>query len=113
MHMHIDIGHHVKGRHRNDHREIGTSDVIGVAKGPSSSLRAPVRSSSLYSHKENVNALRPYRSMLDVEAPPTLGPLTSVSLDGLLNDDLPLSASQASLISAYCLKIANRVEYAG
>ena len=104
MHMHIDIGHHVKARQRNAHFEYGTSDAAGEAKGPLSSHRAPVRSSSLYSNKENANALRPYRSMLDVEAPPTLGPLKSVSLEGLLGDNLPPSASQASSICAYCFR---------
>ena len=97
MHMHIDIGHHVKDRLRNVHFDKATQGAVEETKDQTlSSPMASVRSSSVYSTKENTNAQPPYRSMLDVEVPPTLGPLRPVSLDELFDDNLPLSSSQAS-----------------
>ena len=95
--MHIAIGHHVKGRLRNVHLDKATEDVVEETKDQTlPSPMASVRSSSVYSNKENTNAQPPYRSMLDVEVPPTLGPLKAVSLDKLFDDNVPLSSCQAS-----------------
>ena len=51
------------------------------------------RSSSLPSGKENNASIRHYRSMLDVEGPPKLGPLKPFTCDELYVDNTKMPSS--------------------
>ncbi len=60
--------------------------------------RRPVpaaRSSSLPAGKENIGSVRQYRSMLDVEGPPKLGPVKTFTYDELYVDNAKLASCQA------------------
>ncbi len=100
--MHFDIGHSIKGRTRSVQLEKGMDLVTGgsvkadssVQDRPSSPPIPAVRSSSLPSGKENAGSIRHYRSMLDVEGPPTLGPVKTFTYDELYVDNAKPSSSQ-------------------
>lgn len=106
--MHFDLGHHSKSRTRS----VQLEKDFGVAEASAS--RPPMakenritpvppipsaRSSSLPGLKD-VNAARQYRSMLDVEAPPSLGPVKPLDYDEFYVDGSKLPASQQSLVVA-------------
>jgi septin 7 len=101
--MHFDIGLHAKGRTRSVQLERGLNlvahcppkaesmkDAMGTPPVPSA------RSSSLPTGKENSGSIRHYRSMLDVEDPPKLGPVMTFTYDELYVGSAKLQNSQAS-----------------
>lgn len=108
--MHFDIGSHGKSRTRSVQLEKGLDIAVGdvskvesVKDGPAAPPVPAARSSSLPSGKENTNSVRHYRSMLDVEGPPTLGPVKTFSYDELYVENAKSSISQAPLALAKLL----------
>jgi len=87
--MHFDIGQHGKTRSRSVHlhKAVDTSIVeepdkaASLKDGYSSPPVPSTRSSSLPTGKENSGSIRHYRSMLDVEGPPKLGPLKPLTYE--------------------------------
>lgn len=101
--MHFEIGHHAKSRTRSIQLEKGV-EVAARETSKTESARdehsAPpvlaTRSSSVPSGKENMaSEQKNYRSMLDVEGPPKLGPMKTFTYDELYVDNSKLLSTQA------------------
>ena len=91
--MQADTAHSTKARTRSVQLEKSIAIAAGGPVKPES-IRdftiPPVpaaRSSSLPSGKENNGSIRHYRSMLDVEGPPKLGPVKTFNYDELYVDN--------------------------
>ncbi len=100
--MHFDIGHPIKGRTRSVQLEKNidyTAAEPAKAESVQECLSSPpvpaARSSSLPAGKENIGSVRQYRSMLDVEGPPKLGPVKTFTYDELYVDNAKLASCQA------------------
>jgi hypothetical protein len=107
--MHFDLGHHSKSRTRSVQLQKDFSMPSEVpaprpetAKENHSAPSGPIpsaRSSSLPGIKD-INGARQYRSMLDVEAPPSLGPLKTLDYGELYIPGSRSPTSQQSLVVA-------------
>ena len=106
--MHFDIGSHSKARTRSVQLERGLDLVVkGLHKAESmkDAMGTPpvpnARSSSLPNGKENSGSIRHYRSMLDVEGPPKLGPVVKFTYDELYVASAKLQNSQPSHLPSH------------
>ncbi|KAL8372031.1 hypothetical protein RB595_001705 [Gaeumannomyces hyphopodioides] len=104
--MHFDLGHHSKSRTRSVQLEKdfdlteAAAPRVSATKENAVTPVAPVpsaRSSSLPGLKD-VNGTRQYRSMLDVEVPPSLGPVKPLDYGELYvnGSKLPTTANGAA-----------------
>jgi len=94
--MPFDLIHPNKARSRS----VQLDNVITTSKRtPASPPPAIATRSSSLAHRENEMPAPSYRSMLDVETPPTIAPLRAMDLGELQREILPLAECQAPLIS--------------